>query len=128
MSTAAPKRPGLFSRLARTQNQVDADTLEERASIAGATHVRDCTAGTSTTVSGRLRSVTLRPVGKAPAVEAELWDGTGRLRLLFLGRRRIPGITPGRSLVVEGRPIVRDGDWTMVNPRYTLLPSSPDST
>jgi hypothetical protein len=127
MSTAAPKRPGLFSRLTRSQHQVDADALEQRAAVVGATHVRDCTAGTATTVSGRLRSVTLRPVGKAPAVEAELWDGTGRLRLLFLGRRRIPGITPGRSIVVEGRPIVREGDWTMVNPRYTLLPSSPDS-
>jgi hypothetical protein len=76
------------------------------------------------TVSGRLRSVTLRPVGKAPAVEAELWDGTGRMTLLFLGRRRIPGITPGRHVVVHGRAILRDGDRTMVNPRYELLPAS----
>jgi hypothetical protein len=57
-------------------------------------------------------------------VEAELWDGTGRMRLLFLGRRRIPGITPGRSVVVTGRPIIRDGEWTMVNPRYSLQPTT----
>ena len=68
------------------------------------------------TVTGRLRSVTLRPVANAPAVEADLWDGTGRLTLLFLGRRRIPGITPGRHLVVHGRAIVRDGERTHGQP------------
>ncbi len=117
-------RPGLFARLLRTQAELDADRLETEATAQGATLVRDCQGGCVSTVSGRLRSVTLRPVGKAPAVEAELWDGTGRLTLLFLGRRRIPGITPGRHIVVHGRAIVRDGDRTMVNPRYELVPSS----
>ncbi|HET7901009.1 MAG TPA: OB-fold nucleic acid binding domain-containing protein [Candidatus Nanopelagicales bacterium] len=123
MSTDTGRR-GLFSRWARTQSELDADTLEERASVQGATLVRDCNRGQATTIAGRLRSVTLRPVASAPAVEAELWDGTGRLTLLFLGRRRIPGITPGRSLVVTGRPIIRDGEWCMVNPRYVLKPAS----
>ena len=68
--------------------------------------------------------MTLRPVANAPAVEAELYDGSARMTLLFLGRRRIPGITPGRRLVVTGRPIERDGERHMVNPRYTLLPAS----
>jgi hypothetical protein len=119
-------RPGLFARLLRTQAELDADRLETEATAQGATLVRDCQGGCVSTVSGRLRSVTLRPVGGAPAVEAELWDGTGRLTLLFLGRRRIPGISPGRHLVVHGRAIVRDGDRTMVNPRYELLPTAAD--
>ena len=119
-------RPGLFARLLRTQAELDADRLETEATAQGATLVRDCQGGCVSTVSGRLRSVTLRPVGGAPAVEADLWDGTGRLTLLFLGRRRIPGITPGRHLVVHGRAIVRDGDRTMVNPRYELLPATAD--
>ena len=118
--------PGFFRRFTRTQTQVDADRLEDEARDLGATHIRDCVGGSTTTVTGRLRSVTLRPVAKAPAVEAELWDGTGRLTLLFLGRRRIPGITPGRHVVVHGRPIVRDGETAMVNPRYELLPNVPE--
>ncbi len=117
-------RPGVFAKMTRTQSEVDADQLEDQATAHGATHIRDCTGGTTTTITGRLRSVTLRPAAKAPAVEAELWDGTGRLTLLFLGRRRIPGITPGRHIVVHGRPIVRDGERAMVNPRYQLLPST----
>lgn len=124
MSTGTGRRRGLLSRVTRSQSQLDADTLEERAVVRGATHVRECVPGERTTVVGRLRSVTLRPVASAPAVEAELWDGTGRMTLLFLGRRRIPGITPGRTLVVTGRPILRDGEWSMVNPRYTLTPAS----
>ena len=119
-----PRRTGLFTRWTRTQSEVDADRLEDEATSHGATHIRDCVGGTPTTVIGRLRSVTLRPAAKAPAVEAELWDGTGRMTLLFLGRRRIPGITPGRHVVVHGRAIVRDGERTMVNPRFELLPTS----
>lgn len=115
-------RPGLLKRLTRTQTEVDADQLSDDATDLGATLVRDCVAGRTTTVAGRLRSVTLRPVANTPAVEAELWDGTGRLTLLFLGRRRIPGISPGRRVVVHGRPILRETEVSMVNPRYELLP------
>ena len=124
MSSGTRTRRGLLSRLSRSASEIDADELEERSLGLGATHVRDCAVGQRTSIGGRLRSVTLRPVASAPAVEAELWDGTGRMNLLFLGRRRIPGITPGRHVVVTGRPIMRDGEWTMVNPRYVLTPTS----
>jgi hypothetical protein len=125
--TTDGRKTGLFARLSRTQAEVDADRLQEESADRGATLVKDCTGGCVSTVQGRLRSVTLRPVGRAPAVEAELFDGTGRLTLLFLGRRRIPGITPGRHLVVHGRAIVREGERTMVNPTYELLPASSES-
>ena len=124
MTTTSSAQRGVLSRLTRTQSEVDADRLETDARDKGATHIRDCPGGCPVTIVGRLRSVTLRPVGKAPAVEADLWDGTGRLTVLFLGRRRIPGITPGRHLAVHGRAIVRDGERTMVNPRYELLPAT----
>jgi hypothetical protein len=126
MGNDSHDRGGRLAALARTQSELDAYRLEDEATAQGATHIRDCAGGCTTTVSGRLRSVTLRPVANAPAVEAELWDGTGRLTLLFLGRRRIPGITPGRHIVVHGRPIVRDGERAMVNPRYELLPAAQD--
>jgi hypothetical protein len=122
VTTEPSPRRGLISRFTRSEDEVRADQLQEQAHDHGATLVRDCVAGTPTTVAGRLRSVTLRPVANAPAVEAELFDGSGRMTLLFLGRRRIAGITPGRRVVVTGRPIERDGERHMVNPRYTLLP------
>ena len=110
-------------RLATSQSAHDAATLEAVSIDAGSTRIRDCSGSERITVTGRLRSVTLRPSDRTPAVEADMYDGTGMLTLVFLGRRRIPGITAGRGIVAHGRPIVRDGIRTMVNPRYELLPT-----
>jgi hypothetical protein len=71
---------------------------------------------------GTLRTVTLRPRGGVPALEAELYDGTGALTVIWLGRRRIGGITPGRSVQVRGRIGVHDRTRIMFNPRYELMP------
>lgn len=70
--------------------------------------------------AGVLRSVVLRPRENVPTVEAELYDGSGSLHLIWLGRRRIAGIEPGRRIRVEGMVTVRDGRRTMYNPRYEL--------
>jgi hypothetical protein len=74
------------------------------------------------TLRGTLRTVTLRPRGGVPALEAELSDGTGVVTIVWLGRRRIAGITPGRSLQATGRTGVQEGVRIMYNPRYELLP------
>jgi hypothetical protein len=71
---------------------------------------------------GTLRTVTLRPRGGVPALEAELDDGSAVLTIVWLGRRRISGIGPGRSLQVQGRIGVHDGHRIMYNPRYELIP------
>ncbi len=124
MATTSPTRRGALERWTQTQAELDADRLETEAFDQGATHIRDCPGGCTVTITGRLRSVTLRPAATAPAVEADLWDGTGRLTVLWLGRRRIAGITPGRHVVVHGRVILRGEERLMVNPRYELLPTT----
>ena len=73
-------------------------------------------------LSGTLRTVTLRPRGGVPALEAELYDGSGVLVLVWLGRRRITGVDPGRGITVEGRIGVQDEARVMFNPRYELKP------
>jgi hypothetical protein len=71
---------------------------------------------------GTLRTVTLRPRGGVPALEAELYDGTGTITVIWLGRRRISGVNPGRSLEIRGRIGRHDGQRIMYNPRYELMP------
>jgi hypothetical protein len=71
---------------------------------------------------GSLRTVTLRPRGGVPALEAELTDGSGVLVLVWLGRRRITGIDPGVSVQVSGRIGVHNDTRIMYNPRYELIP------
>ncbi len=71
---------------------------------------------------GSVRTVTLRPRGGVPALEAELYDGSGTITLIWLGRRRICGIEPGRALKVHGRIGRHEGMRVMFNPRYELRP------
>jgi hypothetical protein len=74
------------------------------------------------TVSGVLRTVTLRPRAGVPALEAEVFDGSGTLAVIWLGRREIAGVEPGRRIMVHGRVSRFDGRSVMYNPRYELVP------
>ncbi len=72
-------------------------------------------------VAGRVKSVRVQPRAGTSNLECVLTDDTGRLLLVFQGRRRIPGIQPGARLVVEGMV----GDWArrqaILNPDYELI-------
>lgn len=73
---------------------------------------------------GPLRSVTLRPHSGVPALEAELNDGSGTVSLIWLGRRHIAGVHPGRWVRVEGMVTQHHGRTVIFNPRYELAPGS----
>jgi hypothetical protein len=85
--------------------------------------ISECGDRTPVRLRGTLRTVTLRPRGGVPALEAELFDGSDSLMLVWLGRREIAGVSPGRSVEVEGRIGRHGGDRVLYNPRYTLMPS-----
>lgn len=72
------------------------------------------------TMHGTLRAVTLRPRGGVAALEAELYDGSGSVTLVWLGRRRIAGVDPGRHITVHGRLSLIDDVRILYNPRYEL--------
>lgn len=72
------------------------------------------------TLHGVLRSVTLRPVDGVTALEAELYDGSASVTLIWLGRRKIEGIVAGRQLTAYGRIGTRSGSRVLYNPRYEL--------
>ncbi len=71
---------------------------------------------------GTIKTVTLRPRGGVPALEAELEDGSGVITIVWLGRRRIAGMGPGRAMRVEGRIGSATGHRVLFNPRYELIP------
>lgn len=112
-----------LARLAADEQELESEELQHEAASAGATHVAECSVGLPVCVAGSLRTVVLRPVAGVPTLEAELYDGTGTVRLIWLGRRRIRGIDPGRSLVARGRLTRHDGGPTIYNPAYELRAS-----
>ncbi|WP_262852793.1 OB-fold nucleic acid binding domain-containing protein [Mumia quercus] len=100
--------------------RADDRALRRGAETAGCLPVCDQRVGDVVTVHGELRAVTLRPRAGARTLEARLYDGTGVLTLIWLGRSRIPGIEAGRALTATGRLGLRDGDRVIYNPRYEL--------
>ena len=72
-------------------------------------------AGCATSTSG--------PTDSLATLVAELYDGTEGVQLIWLGRRSIPGIEPGRTVKVRGRVAIRDGQKVIYNPDYDLLPA-----
>jgi RecG-like helicase len=109
-------------RIAAEDEEIeDAELQEEVESFDGATAVSRCTARTVVTVLGTVRSMTLRPRAGTPTLEVELYDGTAVVTLVWLGRREIAGIAPGRKLRATGRITSNDSRRIIFNPRYELV-------
>ena len=119
-----PQKGRLRRSISRWANSADqhARDLREEHQARGGLSIAEAPDREPVTLMGTLRTVTLRPRGGVPALEAELFDGSDALTLVWLGRRRITGIAPGRGLRVEGRIGVQDKTRIMFNPRYELLP------
>lgn len=118
-----PRRPGrLRATLDRWASQTGEDERELRATSlrSGCCPIEDVRDRARVELEGVLRTVTLRPRGGVPALEAVLFDGTGTVTLIWLGRRRIAGIEPGRAVRVVGRVGRHDDGCVMFNPRYDL--------
>ncbi len=114
----------LLASLSRwaSQDRAEANELRRDAEKAGLVTIADAPDRQRIIVQGTLKTVTLRPRGGVPALEAELYDGTGSISLVWLGRRRIGGVSPGRGIRVQGRIGVQDDVRVMYNPRYELRP------
>lgn len=118
----AEQKSGLRATISRWANQDrdEARELRKDTRKAGLVAISDAADREKVIVQGTLKTVTLRPRGGVPALEAELYDGSGSISVIWLGRRRIGGIAPGRVLRVEGRIGVQDDVRVMYNPRYDL--------
>ncbi|MFD1858728.1 DNA-binding protein [Aeromicrobium camelliae] len=101
-------------------DQQESDELLVHCARAGCRPIREQPDRDVVSLHGVVRAITLRPVGEATALEAELYDGSGTVTLVWLGRRRIAGIDAGRELTATGRLSERGGARVLYNPRYTL--------
>jgi hypothetical protein len=90
---------------------------------------------------GFVEAVTYVPATQAPSFSAVVTDvdpydrpqqvkqtsqrhapaGRDRLRLVWMGRRQVPGIVAGTRLRFEGMVADRDGVATIFNPRYEII-------
>lgn len=109
-----------IDRLASSTDDLEAEELRGDAAAHSCPPIVDQKDRAVVTVHGTLRTVTLRPRGGVAALEAELYDGSGTVTLVWLGRRRIAGVDPGRHMTVHGRLSCVDDIRILYNPRYEL--------
>jgi amino acid transporter len=127
---AGPRLPGRASRAAersaaRTATREAPRTTFDRAAFGeqgrGTIPIGQAEWRHRVHVAGRVKSVRVQPRAGTSNLECVLADETGRILLVFQGRRRIPGVQPGARLVVEGMV----GDWArrqaILNPDYELI-------
>lgn len=112
----------LFRRFSRSASEEHSEQLQRAGAEAGCDHIDACELRSAVTLLGQVTMVTLNPHGIQRGFEAELNDGTGTVRLVWMGRPQVPGIDPGRTMRVQGRLTLIDGHRAIFNPRYTLLP------
>lgn len=117
-------RLALRQRLTASANRLDAAELESEAQREACVLLRELRRGDLVTVTGRLRSVVYTPTENIPTLEAELFDGSAAVVLVWLGRRRIAGIEPGRRLLAHGRVGMYKGRSAIYNPWYELRPNA----
>ncbi len=113
-----------LNRLTTSDAALEAEQLQGDCLAAGAVPVAELPDRVRARVSGTLRTVTLRPRAGVPALEAELYDGSGTISLVWLGRRRILAIEPGRVLTAYGFVTRTPSGPLMFNPQYELRPAA----
>lgn len=114
----------LAERLAPSAGTLEADELRSKFDSLHTTSIAEAPIAVRVRVGGTVRSLTLRCRAQVPALEVDLYDGSDALTLVFLGRRAIRGITPGRGLIASGRVTRRGSSLVMYNPTYELLPDA----
>ncbi len=111
-----------LKKLTATPADLENDQLHQERESHGCQRIASICDRELVTVFGHVKNVSLAPRAGTMTLEASVYDGSGLLTLVWLGRRRINGIAPGANLVATGRVSCVDGHRVMYNPRYELRP------
>lgn len=108
-------------RFASSNEQLESEELQRSVRASGAVPIKTCEDRQLVQLTGTVNNVTITPRAGHLALEVELRDGSGAVTLVWLGRRDIPGIDPGRTIKISGRISCHEGRRVIYNPRYELL-------
>jgi RecG-like helicase len=105
--------------MAESDEQRYAEEIEAWASqVPGGVRIRDAPIRSKVKLAGVVRRITVRPLEGNESLEAILYDGTGEVTLVWMGRRTIPGLTLGTRLIVDGLLAEQRGERRAVNPTF----------
>lgn len=114
----------LVDKLARSPQDIRAEHLREwAASIEGVVPISEVQPRGRYKVAGVIQNVRVDPREGNDSIEATIDDGSGRVRIKWLGRQKLSGIAIGAGLVVDGTVgQTPDQRLLILNPEYELVP------
>jgi len=112
----------LKRRLNQSEDERDEARLQSRYAGLGVTPIGQAPPRTPIRVGGEVQGLQVVPRAGSPSLEVTIADGTGRAVAVFTGRKRLGGLDPGRTVLIEGVGRVDRGRLLVVNPAYTLVP------
>lgn len=108
-----------FRRMAESDEQRYADEIQAwAAAVPGSVRIQDAATRSKVKLAGVVRRITVRPLEGNESLEAVMYDGTGEVTLVWMGRRSIRGLNLGTKLVVEGLLAEGRSHRRMVNPSF----------
>ena len=110
-----------MKRLTKPVEELDREALEKYCDDLGATPMDHITPRRPSRVAGEIRAVRIVPRAGAPAMEVTVSDGRGSVVGVFLGRRKIPGMSPGRRVLFAGVAGKDENRFLIYNPEYQLV-------
>jgi len=114
----------LLSKIFRDSSKIESAELVETGLKSGAMTVSEIHPGEKGKVLGLVNAVIHHPTLSSHQFEFEIYDGTERLRVVYLGQKALTGIEPGVTVLLEGRVVREKAMKTMYNPKYTLVRES----
>jgi hypothetical protein len=111
----------IVDRLTKPVEELDREELTEFCNRLQVTPIDDVPARRPVRVAGEVRSVRIVPRAGADALEVTVSDGRASVTGVFLGRRKIHGVSPGRKVIFEGVVVPSGKQRQIYNPIYTLL-------
>jgi hypothetical protein len=111
----------MVQRLTQPVELQDREALTDYCAALGVTSMDEVTERARVRVGGEIRAVRIVPRAGAPALEVTVTDGRGSITAVFLGRRKIAGLSPGHRVIMEGVACPDGGRHLMYNPQFELL-------
>jgi hypothetical protein len=110
-------------KLSATTADLDRARLQDRYKGVDFTHIDECPRRVPVRIGGEVQGIKVVPRAGSSTLEVTVADGTGKAIAVFLGRKQLPGVSPGRTVMFEGVGRVEAGRTILLNPAYTILPS-----
>lgn len=118
MGLLAPVRR-FFRRMAESDEQRYSEEIAAwAAKVPGAVPIREARPRSRVRLAGVVRRITVRPIEGSESLEALLDDGTGEVRVVWMGRRSIRGLNLGTRLIVDGLLAEHRSERRIVNPTF----------